>query len=129
MDVIGILKVKMDTQKVSDTFQKREFVLTTEASSQYPQHVSFQLNQDKCNALDGIPEGSELKVHFGLNGREWNGPQGIKYFNTLVAWRIEKLSAVAPTSAPIAEQSVQNTEMPQAQTPQTNNNPSDDLPF
>jgi hypothetical protein len=28
MEVVGTLKAKFDTQKVSDRFQKREFVLT-----------------------------------------------------------------------------------------------------
>lgn len=91
MEVVGSLKVKFETQKVSDRFSKRDFVLTTDANTPYPQYVSFQITQDKCSLLDQFNEGDELKVHFNLRGREWNGPQGIKYFNTLEAWRIEKL--------------------------------------
>jgi hypothetical protein len=91
MEVTGTLKAKFDTQKVSDRFQKREFVLTTEANTPYPQHVSFQVTQDKCGLLDQFNPGEELRVQFNLRGREWNGPQGIKYFNTLEAWRIERL--------------------------------------
>ena len=87
------LKTKFDTQKSKLTrFQKREFVLTTEANTPYPQHVSFQVTQDKCRSLlDSFNDGEEIKVQFNLRGREWNGPQGIKYFNTLEAWRIEKM--------------------------------------
>ena len=89
MDITGILKVKSEAQQVSEKFKKREFVLT-DNSSQYPQHVSFQLTQDKCNLIDQYNVGSEIKVHFNLRGREWTSPQGeIKYFNTLEAWRIE----------------------------------------
>ncbi len=89
MDITGILKVKSEAQQVSDKFKKREFVLT-DNSSQYPQHVSFQLTQDKCNLIDSYNVGAEIKVHFNLRGREWTSPQGeIKYFNTLEAWRIE----------------------------------------
>jgi hypothetical protein len=91
MEVTGTLKVKFDTQKVSDRFQKREFVLTTEANTPYPQHVSFQVTQDKCGLLDQYNVGDELRVQFNLRGREWNGPQGVKYFNTLEAWRIERV--------------------------------------
>ena len=93
MEVTGTLKVKYDTQKVSDRFSKREFVLITEANTPYPQFVSFQVTQDKCSLLDQFNEGDELKVQFNLRGREWNGPQGVKYFNTLEAWRIEKFGA------------------------------------
>lgn len=91
MEVTGTLKQVFDTQKVSDAFKKREIVITTEASSPYPQHVSFQLTQDKCEIVDNIPIGSDVKAQFNLRGREWNGPNGIKYFNTLEIWRIEKL--------------------------------------
>ena len=83
MEVIGLLKVKFDTVRVSDRFQKREFVLSTETNTPYPQHVSFQVTQDKCSLLDNFSEGEEVKVQFNLRGREWNGPQGVKYFNTL----------------------------------------------
>ena len=89
MDITGILKVKNEAQQVSDKFKKREFVIT-DNSSQYPQHISFQLTQDKCSLLDQYKIGAEIKVHFNLRGREWTSPQGeIKYFNSLEAWRIE----------------------------------------
>lgn len=95
-ELIGTLKVKFDTQKVSDRFSKREFVLTTEANTPYPQHVSMQLTQDKCWLLDALNPGDELKVHFNIRGREWNGPQGIKYFNTIDVWKVEKLGGSEP---------------------------------
>lgn len=132
MEVVGTLKAKFDTQKVSDRFQKREFVLTTEASTPYPQHVSFQVTQDKCNILDQFNDGEEIKVQFNLRGREWNGPQGIKYFNTLEAWRIEKVSG-GNTSAPSSQNSNQasNNTINTSSAPVFTGNvgDNDDLPF
>ncbi len=88
----GILKVLKETQPVSEKFKKREFVIT-DNSSQYPQHISFQLTQDKCSLLDGANEGDTITVHFNIRGREWTNPQGeIKYFNSLEAWKIERSS-------------------------------------
>ena len=87
MEVIGILKVKNDTQVVSAKFKKREFVLTTEHGTNYPQQVTFVLTQDKVDILDNFEIGDELTVYFNLRGREQNG----KYFNTLEAWRIQKV--------------------------------------
>ena len=133
MEVTGTLKTKFDTQKVSDRFQKREFVLTTEANTPYPQHVSFQVTQDKCSMLDQFNPGEELRVQFNLRGREWNGPQGIKYFNTLEAWRIEKI-----TGSNNAGQTNQNQNTTQSTSGATNNaapvftgnaDDNDDLPF
>lgn len=130
MEVTGTLKAKFDTQKVSDRFQKREFVLTTEANTPYPQHVSFQVTQDKCTLLDQYNEGDEIKIQFNLRGREWNGPQGIKYFNTLEAWRIERFQGAAPVAN---TQSNNNAGAASGTTPppvfSSNINDNDDLPF
>lgn len=115
MEVTGQLKVKNDTQKVSDKFSKRDFVLATDLSTPYPQYVSFQVTQDKCAMLDSFNQGDEIKVQFNLRGREWNGPQGIKYFNTLEAWRIERVSN-------------NNVGTPAPSSP-VNNNVDSDLPF
>jgi hypothetical protein len=131
MEVIGTLKTKFDTQKVSDRFQKREFVLTTEANTPYPQHVSFQVTQDKCSLLDQFNNGEEVKVQFNLRGREWNGPQGVKYFNTLEAWRIEKVQG---SNSPSSSQQGGNASSGSVNPPTSpvfTSNPADndDLPF
>jgi single-strand DNA-binding protein len=133
MEVIGTLKTKFDTQKVSDRFQKREFVLTTEANTPYPQHVSFQVTQDKCTILDQYNDGDEIKVQFNLRGREWNGPQGIKYFNTLEAWRIERVQGgnAGGQSNQSSNTASNNNTMNSSSAPVFTSNPgdNDDLPF
>lgn len=123
------MKVKFDTQKVSDRFQKREFVLTTEANTPYPQHVSFQVTQDKCTMLDQFREGDELRIQFNLRGREWNGPQGIKYFNTLEAWRLEKVQGGAAPSSQGAPASHSGSAPASPAFSSGNMNDNDDLPF
>jgi hypothetical protein len=86
----GTLKVANQTQVISEKFSKREFVIET--TDQYPQLVMFQLTQDKCNLLDAFKVGNQLEVSFNLRGREWTSPAGeVKYFNTLEAWRLERL--------------------------------------
>ena len=87
----GTLKVANATQVISEKFSKRNFVITTE-NDKYPQDIEFQLTQDKCNLLDGFGVGNKLEVSFNLRGREWTSPAGeVKYFNTLEAWRLERL--------------------------------------
>ena len=91
----GKLKVINDTVVVSEKFSKREFVVTDE-SSQYPQDISFQSTQDKCAILDQYNVGDTVEVSFNLRGREWINPQGeAKYFNSLEAWRIEKVGGAS----------------------------------
>lgn len=97
MDVIGFLKAKKDTRQATETFRVREFVVTIEADSQYPQHISMQVTQDRCDLLDQFNEGDQLKVNFNLRGREWTAPDGdIRYFNSIDAWRIEKVEGASP---------------------------------
>lgn len=126
-ETTGTLKVKMDTQVVSEKFSKREFVLTTDAGSNYPQHVTFQLTQEKCNLIDSFQPGDEMKVSFNVRGREWNGPNGIRYFNTLEAWRIEKAQG-GSSSAPASSAPRQETYSAPASTPAAGP-ADDDLPF
>ncbi len=128
MEVTGIIKVKYDTNVVSERFKKRDFVLTVEPGSPYPQHVSFQVVQDKVSMLDSFNVGDEVKVLFNLKGREWTSPQGeVKYFNTIDAWRIEKLG-----SGNSQQQSQQHNSASSENTAPpvfTSNSADDDLPF
>jgi hypothetical protein len=57
------------------------------------------LTQDKCAIADQYNVGDDVKVSFNLRGREWNSPNGIKYFNTLEIWRIERIGQAQPTAS------------------------------
>ena len=115
----GTLKVLNPTIQVSEKFSKREFVVT-ESSSMYPQDIQFQLTQDKCSMLDGYNINDQIDVSFNLRGREWTSPQGeVKYFNTLEAWRLERLDGNGESiqdKAPVIKAHAPNEEQ-------------DDLPF
>jgi hypothetical protein len=56
-----------ETEKISDTFSKREFVLM-ENSGNFPNPLPMQLIKDKCGLLDGFKEGEEVDVTFYLQG-------------------------------------------------------------
>ena len=89
LTLTGTLKNKSTVKQVSDNFSKIDFVVTDE-NTQYPQHVSFQVGNQKTALLDNVNEGDKITVSFNLRGREWTSPQGeVKYFNTLEAWKIE----------------------------------------
>ena len=118
-EMTGKLHKKYDTENKTDSFQAREFVVLME-SGNYPQYIKFQLTQDRCAALDPFEEGKEIKVHFDLRGREWNG----KYFTNLNAWRLEAPAPAATSAAPASEDNF---------FPAADDEPSvaadDDLPF
>jgi hypothetical protein len=90
----GNIKVINETVQVTDKFSKREVVITD--NSMYPQDIMFQATQDKCSMLDSYNVGDNVEVSFNLRGREWTSPTGeVKYFNTLEAWRIERVEGIA----------------------------------
>lgn len=91
MEVTGRVKMVEQTKEVgSSGFRKRDIVVTTD--EQYPQHISVQFVQDKCELLDAYKVGDNVKVDINLRGREWTNPQGeTVYFNTIQGWRIGRV--------------------------------------
>ncbi len=118
----GKLVVKNDTQQITDTFKKREFVISDEGS-QYPQEISFQLVQDKCDLIDAYDIGQEIKVNFNIRGRRWENPKTkeVKFFNSLDAWRIESAGQEAPSN--------DLPPLPNSEPANIGTDESDDLPF
>ena len=88
MEVLGKIKVINPEQQVSASFKKRELVVVTD--EQYPQFISINFVQDKCDILNKYNVGDTVKVGINLRGREWINPQGeAKYFNDIQGWRVE----------------------------------------
>ena len=97
MEIQGRIKQIFATESVGQNgFQKRDVVITTE--EQYPSDIIIQFTQSKCALLDTLQVGQKVKVHFNLQGREWTSPQGdVKYFNTVVGWKIELIQTTNVT--------------------------------
>jgi single-stranded DNA-binding protein len=75
-------------QVVSEKFKKQELTIKTENES-YPQFITFQVVNDKCDLVANLNKGDVVEVSYNLRGREWNSPEGVtKYFNTIEAWSI-----------------------------------------
>jgi len=129
MEVIGNIHRIGNEEQVSASFKKRELVIKTD--EQYPQFISINFVQDKCDLMDVYNLGEEVKVHVNLRGREWINPQGeAKYFNDIQGWRIERLSN--STSSPSTERPQANQTNSFVDEPKTNFNeedPENDLPF
>lgn len=133
MNLKGTLIEIFDAQQVSGSFKKREFVVEYADNPQYPQVVKFEVTQDRCSMLDDYKAGEEVDVQFNIRGRAWTNPQGAKqYFNTLQAWRIDKVAAAAPQgnmppdhNAPPAEDNWMTADSTTSFSADTD----DDLPF
>lgn len=96
MQINGEIYKIGDTQKVSDRFSKREFILITEKSTPYPQHVKMEVTQDNCNKLNSYSVGDEVSVDFNIRGRLHNGTNGEACYVTLQVWKISGVSQFTP---------------------------------
>jgi len=89
MEVLGRIKMIGAINNVSPTFRNRQLVVTTE--EQYPQHISIEFTQDKCDLLNQFQIGEQVRVGINLRGREWINPQGeTRYFNSIQGWKIDR---------------------------------------
>ena len=109
-----------ETQQITERFSKREFIVELADNPKYPQHVMFQCTGDRCEQLDGMNVGDQVRIEFSLRGRLYTskktGEEGC--FNSLDVWRVERVGATAskPADKPASE-------------PATDEGPLDDCPF
>lgn len=108
MEITGIIKVIGDTNVFgSNSFKKRDLVITT--IEQYPNDIIIQFTQQRCDLLDSLQLGQNVKVYINIRGREWTNPQGeTKYFNTIEGWKIEVIQTTnvahqQPVQQPVAQ--------------------------
>ncbi len=132
-EINGRLAEKYETQKVSDRFQKREFVIEVKSTGatgyEFVDFIKFQSTQDKCSMLDQFNIDDTLKVSFNLRGRKWEKEGQVSYFTNLEAWRIEKLSTESTESAAPIQENSDSQDAPFTSNPPENDSGFDDLPF
>jgi single-strand DNA-binding protein len=120
-EATGRLHEIFDEQQVSEKFRKREFVLEVQ-DGQYPEHIKFQMVQDKTALIDPFKVGDEVKVTFNLRGRGFNKNGQMLYFTNLEAWRIEAgTGGGAPAGGGYNQQ---QAAAPRAAAPAQNQNPN-----
>lgn len=109
MNLEGKVHFIGETTPVTNSFQKREFVVEYAENPQYPEYIKFEAHQDKCDLLDDLAVGQKVNVFFNIKGKPYVNKAGTKVlFNNLVIWKInadasEDLSAVPSYSAPSSD--------------------------
>lgn len=84
IEIKGTVKVLNATEQVTDKFAKKEVVLTIDAHTNYPQHISIQAINDKISLLDSVQVGDIVTIVANLNGRESKG----RYYNSLTIFKL-----------------------------------------
>ena len=94
MELIGKIVEIGSTQKVSDKFQKREFVVETKDKTkgyEFVNYVKFSLLKDKVNIIDETFLYLEVKVQFNIKWSKKEVDGETRYYTSLDAWKIDKL--------------------------------------
>ena len=114
MEIQGRIKQIFPSQMIGQNgFEKRDLVIVTEEN--YPQTIIIQFTQQRCDLLDSLQVGQNVKVYINIRGREWTNPQGeTKYFNTIEGWKIE----VIQTTNVANQQPIQQAPQGYGQAPQ-----------
>lgn len=92
MQIVGRIKSIFDERNLKENFNIREFVLTTEENTPYPQTVLFQLINHHCDDIIGKHVGDEVEVFFELKGKYGARTEGYNHlpYNRLEVYRIYK---------------------------------------
>ena len=101
MEIRGKVHEIGQTQQVTESFKKRDLIVAYAENPQFVEYISFQATQDKVSIFDNLNVGDEVEVSFNLRGRPWTNAQGVTtYFNSLVAWRVNKLAQSNSNNTP-----------------------------
>ncbi len=87
-EITGKIEEIYEEQQITEKFKKREFVIEI-LDGMYPNHIKFQLTQDRCDLIESYNKGDEVQVHFNLKGRPYTKAGKTTYFTNIEAWRIE----------------------------------------
>ena len=92
MEIQGTIYLIKNTQQVSASFQKREFILCVKAEKAEwkDQYLKCEAIQDKCELLDRFQVGDEVTVGINLRGNLYTRKDGTgeDSFISLSAWKI-----------------------------------------
>lgn len=117
------------TEQKSERFKKREFIIEKSESSgdrTFTDYVKFQATNDKCDLLDNVKVGEQVKVTFNIKGNRWEGRDGqVSYFTNLDAWRVEAAGAGQDQGGSSYSSEPSTTQIP----PESDDDYVDDLPF
>ncbi len=103
-----------ETQEFASGFSARRFVIDVSKNPNYKSPVEFTLKKEHTGDIEGYQPGEAVAVDFTLDGREWNGPNGTRYFCDHTAWKIERIGVTTAASAATGAQANVGASMQQA---------------
>ncbi len=130
MEIRGKVHEIGAVQQVTDTFKKRDLIIQYAENPQFVEYIRFEATQDRTSLFDNLNVGDEVEVSFNLRGRPWTNKDGVtSYFNSLVAWRVSKVTTEPVVAGGQHNEAAQSFHTPSAVDISTDDGKDDDLPF
>ena len=131
MEIRGKVHEIGAVQQVTDTFKKRDLIVQYAENPQFVEYIRFEATQDRTAIFDNLNVGDEVEVSFNLRGRPWTNKDGVtSYFNSLVAWRVAKVTTEqVPSGATQSASGSQAFNAPPTVDISADDGKDDDLPF
>lgn len=116
--VIQILPMESGEGRTGQQWKKQYFVIEY-MDGNYPKKVCIMLWGDKTDILKSVQPGTDVKVSFNVESREYNG----RWYTDIKAWRVESMGS--GSAAPHH----QEPEMASGSFDGGNSGTNNDLPF
>lgn len=130
MEIRGKVHEIGAVQQVTDTFKKRDLIIQYAENPQFVEYIRFEATQDRTSLFDNLNVGDEVEVSFNLRGRPWTNRDGVtSYFNSLVAWRVAKVTTSAGDATGQSASGPQTFNAPSPVDISADDGKDDDLPF
>jgi len=115
-------------QNFNSGFHKRELVCKT-TGGKYTDYAVFTAKNDTCDTIGTLKPGDDVTVDFALDGHEWDGPKGKKWFGGATALKVELASGVNAGSLNRSDAPTAESEGCYTDTQTIDDAVADDMPF
>lgn len=88
--------------------RKVTFVLEEDTDREYKASMAIDLFNDRMDMIKEYKEGDKIKASLNFRSREYNG----RWFNSIGAWKIEKLGDSATGATAASTNSAGNDDLP-----------------
>jgi hypothetical protein len=103
-------------QNFNSGFRKRELICKTK-NGEYTDYAVFTAKKDIADKLALLKPGDAVKVVFVLDGHEWEGPKGKRWFGGLSALKVDPDGIVGDLTPSLVDSTEQAVESDPADLP------------
>lgn len=88
-EIIGKVYFKGEVELIGANQMKKQ-ILVVETDNQYPQKLPIELIKEKCDLLNNLQIGQQVKVSVNVRGNEYQDRNGVTRFGlSFQGWKID----------------------------------------